>query len=154
MEAALGVIDAKVGSLRQQLAAAEGIIERERAQVNRIGAQIEALEDVRRDLEAEQDVADAGVDILVDVDVDMQIHGGNGQVAANSDVGPKPSRAIIALLKENPGLQRLEIVDALIDRVHTTAKNPRHNLRTTIYNLEKRGEIRQDDDERFYVADE
>lgn len=62
---------------------------------------------------------------------------------------PKPGQAVVALLEERPGLEMVEILDALEGNVDTTAKNERHNLRTTVFNLTKRGLVERDSEDKY-----
>lgn len=65
--------------------------------------------------------------------------------------GQKPARAVVELLSKSPGLKMVEIISTLENRVQSVAKNKRHNLRTTLFNMVRTQKITRDKEDRYYV---
>ena len=57
---------------------------------------------------------------------------------------------ILDYLTEHPDSLALEVIDALEEMVSSKAKNKRHSLRTTLFNLDKRGKLRRDPKTKRY----
>lgn len=134
---ALKVIDDKISLVRRQIEKSQTIIEKEQQQVNFLMAKAETLEDLRSELTGMASPAIPGVE---------------SSIGSNGSRFPKPTEAIVGLLKERPRLSAMEIIDALENRVNSTAKNVRHNIRTTIFNLTKKGVLDRDIEDYYELA--
>ena len=63
----------------------------------------------------------------------------------------KASAAIRELLSRHPdGLTRGQIIDAVTPMVNSSAKNPRHNVRTTIFNMKRSERLEYDKKAEVY----
>jgi len=57
---------------------------------------------------------------------------------------------VLDYLQEHPGAQALEVIDALENKVCSKAKDRRHSIRTTLFNLEKKGKLVRDGKTKGY----
>ena len=142
MDKTLRTIDAKLGNLRQELTQAEGVVQREQTRINRISAKVEALNELRAELLNGAPGKTAGGKRRV-----------SQSVQPDSADRLRPSQAIVVLLSKTPGLTTLEVIDALEHTVASTAKNIRHNIRTTLFNLVKRGTLVRDGEKRYHLVE-
>ena len=129
-ELALAVLTRKVQTLKTD-------IEADRNRLFRQEMKLEVLEEALKEIEAATNVRADSRDP------------GNGYIPGR---GMKPSQAVIDLLMNHPNRSVHQILDALEDRVDTTAKNVRHNIRTTIFNMEKSGKITKNQDGTLRVT--
>lgn len=100
-----------------------------RADVDRLAAQVAILEEIHTAEEKQVGTAT--------------------KAEKNGKLGP--ANSIVHLLRKKPGLEMVEVLDALEGKVNTAAKNQRHNLRTTLFNLEKSGKIIRSKDKKYSV---
>ena len=142
MDSVITTIEAKLHGLRQQLAESEDLVQTHRTRIERISAQIETLCELRAEL------ADSTSAIARE-----QASHTNQSVQSNGEDRLRPSDAVIALLTERSGLGAQEIIDFLEHRVDTSAKNIRHNIRTTLFNLVRRGALVRDRQKRYRIAE-
>jgi len=141
VDVALKAIGKKLSALRLQLKDVEDAIQQEQDRGIRINAQIQGFEELRDELENERPPVSQGA--------------GDGPPINESDNGDRlgPTDAVLVLLKDRPGLTAGEMADALEHRVESTAKNVKHNIRTTAFNLVKKGMVTRDEDGRHYIAE-
>lgn len=133
---ALDSIDRMIESKRRRLEQSASIIRDEQQKINIAQAQIEMLEELRQQA---RDISGQTVDGTDDsAEVQSPLVGfGFGE-----ETKPKPTEAITALLRDHPnGLSGPEIANTLMSKVQTTAKDPRHNLLSSVYNLARKGTL-------------
>ncbi len=142
MDVTQAIMQEKLGDLRQQLTEAEGAIKREQDRISWIGPKVELLEELLAEARNGQPTEAVVPD---DDDPGQEPPGGVDRL--------RPSEAVVRLLRREPGLRIRGILDSLEHEVESTAKNIRHNIRTTVFNLTKRGTLIRNKDDTYRVAE-
>ena len=137
------IMESKLRDLRQQLTEAEGAIKREQGRIAWIGPKVELLEELLAEARNGQPTEAVVPD---EDDAGQEAPGGADRL--------RPSEAVVRLLKDNQGLQIGTIIDSLEHEVESNAKNVRHNIRTTVFNLVKKGIVIRTEDDKYYLANQ
>lgn len=64
----------------------------------------------------------------------------------------KPAKAVEALLRQTPGLSATDIIDTLEKQIDSSAKDKRHNIRTTIFNMVRNQKLVKNPDHTYDLA--
>ncbi|MCH8806054.1 MAG: hypothetical protein IH986_08195 [Planctomycetes bacterium] len=113
------------------LSALEGRIEEVRQKLDACVERITDLQRERTILGGELRGLIGARDLSVDSDSPVTTNGAK----------PKPKAAIVAYLRNHPGVTSSDVVNALIDQVDTKASDVRRNLHTTLYDLRQEGRV-------------
>lgn len=114
-----------------------------------VAEEIASLEHKRDEHLGLADKAQASIDGLLGVQRRLSRATTNGKSDTPSAKGAATD-CIVGYLGEHPDSLALDVIDALEKTVSSKAKNKRHSLRTTLFNLEKRGKVHRDSKTKRY----
>lgn len=112
-----------------------------RERIRRVESEIEAIEQQEQKLASQRAELAIRQDTLTELLQQLKPETGNGKAEKQAT---SLTRAIVDFVRAGPGVRPVAIVDALVSRVPTTAKNPRKNVHQTILNLKNRGWLEVD----------